>query len=218
MLTRCAACGKQSKNSTDVHLVRCPICLHYQFRFQLSERKYDQSYLNEYKRRAETDLGRKITKLRWSLVQNHVSYPQSRILDWGCGVGNFVEACPDSYIAEGYDINPHSGYESHDLYDEWWAGVTLWDVIEHLFRPDLFLRHLKSEYVFIATPNATGLNSLEGWRHYKPDEHQHYFNGLSLSLMMLRAGYKVITANYNEGELRDPEHKEAILTMVGRRD
>jgi hypothetical protein len=104
------------------------------------------------------------------------------------------------------------------LYNEWWDGVTLWDVIEHIYQPDLFLQQLKSQFVFIVTPNASGMSTLDGWKHYKPDEHQHYFTESSLCRMMLRAGYWVTEINFEEGKLRDPQHEKGIITIVGRRN
>jgi hypothetical protein len=184
----------------------------------LSSQIYNQAYLNEYKRRAATDLGRQINMLRWSLVQRYISR-RGRVLDWGCADGTFIRSNPDSYCVEGYDINPYSGYDNHDLFYEWWDGVTLWDVIEHMFRPDAFLCALKSRHVFVATPCVIHEpTTLEGWKHYKPNEHQHYFTPSSLLSIMKRAGYKVVETNFAEGKLRDPEHEENIITMVGRRE
>lgn len=142
------------------------------------------------------------------------------MLDWGCGDGAFVKSNPDSYFVDGYDVNPYAEYNNGRLYREWWDGVTLWDVMEHMFRPDWFLRDLKSKYVFITTPHfdSWSKNALLGWKHYKPKEHQHYFNASSLLWAMARAGYKPVETNFNEGRLRDPEHEYNIITIVGRRD
>jgi hypothetical protein len=177
---------------------------------------YDEAYLNEYKRRAETDLGKKIMQARWSLVQKYI-LNGGRILDWGCGVGNFITSNPDSYYVAGYDVNPHAGFPNYELFHDWWDGVTLWDVLEHVYRPDLFLRLLKSEFVFIVTPNASYIDNLKEWKHYKPNEHQHYFTESSLGWIMRRAGFKPLHVDFEEGKLRDPEHETGIITIVGRR-
>ena len=117
----------------------------------------------------------------------------------------------------GYDINRYAGFGDRDVVHQSWDGVTLWDVIEHMETPDRFLKGLGTDYLFIATPNLEPGQPLEGWKHYKPDEHQHYFSEKSLRTMLDRCGYTVEEVNHDEGALRDPDHPKAIITLVARR-
>jgi hypothetical protein len=97
-------------------------------------------------------------------------------------------------------------------------AVTLWDVLEHMESPHRFVSELNTKFLFVLTPDATGLKGkLNGWRHYRPDEHQHYFTKESMTLFLERNGYKVREMNHAEGSLRDPKHPGWLMTVVGER-
>lgn len=220
MLTRCEGCERELSYSMDGISGVCPTCSHVSVLKELKPTLYDQSYLAEYRRRGETELGRKINRERWSLVQRYMPH-SSQILDWGCGDGAFIRSKENGHYVDGYDINPNSPfYDNHRLYLGRWDAVTLWDVIEHLKHPSDFLRKLRTEWLFISTPNVASVNGavLKDWKHWKPEEHQHLFSEASLYRMLSRTGFRVIEISNEEGALRDPQHPEAIITIVGRKN
>lgn len=218
MLTRCAGCDGELNPLMADHLGHCPKCNHYCIRKELTPQKYDLEYLKEYERRGATELGKSINRERWSLVQKYIgSLHQAKILDWGCGDGAFIRSKENGHYVDGYDVNPNSAYRDESLRKLPWDAVTLWDVIEHLKHPDDFIRRLQCKYLFLSTPNAESVNLLSGWKHYKPDEHQHYFSVLSMLSMLGRCRYKVVDVNTNEGALRDPDHPMAIMSIVAKK-
>lgn len=151
-------------------------------------------------------------------MQKYISNTHhAKILDWGCGDGAFIRSKENGHYVDGYDINPHSAFRDVALCRLPWDAVTMWDVIEHLKYPDDFIRRLQCRHLFICTPNTAGVNLLNGWKHYKPDEHQHYFSVLSMLTMLGRCGYRVLDVNTDEGALRDPDHPMAIMTIVAKK-
>lgn len=174
---------------------------------------YNQSYLDETARKADSHLGRSIYALRWSTIKSFCS--SGTLLDFGCGPGTFHEQAPDGFIATGWDINPNSKYSKcvpGGKYDI----LTMWDVIEHLSDPFAPIRNYKPEYVFICTPNADNTSILEfmKWKHFKINEHLHYYTPLTISMSMKSIGYDILDCNYDEGYLRDPQNPDAIFTAV----
>jgi|SRR5579859_307659 len=82
--------------------------------------------------------------------------------------------------------------------------ITMWDTIEHLKRPDLFVekaaRDLRSGGVIAITTGDIGsLNArLRGprWRMIHPPTHLHYFSVTTLGRMLNRFGFDVVSVSH----------------------
>jgi hypothetical protein len=174
---------------------------------------YNRSYLDEYIRRSQTDLGRRIVKARWDLVKQFTL--GGTLLDYGCANGAFHRSAPAGYTAYGWDVNPNSPF-SGDEPTGHRRILTLWDVMEHLQEPYRPLQRFSPTVVFICTPNADNAPSdaYEGWKHFKPVEHIHYWTPHTLTMGMAANGYTRTHLDYDEGRLRDAENPEAIFTAV----
>ena len=78
--------------------------------------------------------------------------------------------------------------------------VCLWDTVEHLPRPDLFLdkarRLLRPDgRLFLTTGDISSLNArLRGpnWRQIHPPSHLHYFSRESITTLLERSGFQVL--------------------------
>jgi len=139
-------------------------------------------------------------------------------LDWGCGTGSFLRHNANGYLTFGYDVNKYSSYRDKTIVAFGYDAVTVWDVLEHMDNPHRFASDLNTKYLFVLTPDATTLNGkLKGWKHYREDEHQHYFTQDSIVTFLERSGYKLREMNHDEGALRDPKHPEWLMTVVGER-
>jgi SAM-dependent methyltransferase len=78
--------------------------------------------------------------------------------------------------------------------------MVMWDTIEHLARPDLFLTKAARDlrpggHIAITTGDiGSALARLRGrrWRMIHPPTHLHYFSAATLRLMLDRAGFEVV--------------------------
>ncbi len=148
-------------------------------------------------------------------MSRYLSGPM-KILDYGCGTGAFLKNSNNGYKTFGYDINPYSAFRDKNVVGESWDAVTMWDVLEHIPDPHRFITGMDTKYLMVLTPDATGLHGkLAGWKHFKVDEHQHYFTKESITAFMERCGFRVMEMNHDEGELRDPRHPQWLVTVVG---
>lgn len=217
MLIRCAGCGGKPSNTKGQALVHCPICNHYWFSKPIGTKKYNMEYYRKYENYALTPLGQEINQLRWGTIKKYLN-GSGLILDWGCGSGSFLRHSYNGYRTFGYDVNRYSPYKDKSIVAFGYDAVTMWDVVEHMEYPSEFISDLNTRLLVLLTPDATALNGkFEGWRHYRPDEHQHYFTKESIARFMERSGYKIREMNHDEGRLRDPKHPGWLMTVVGER-
>ena len=201
--------------------MRCSPCGHLQHPFWVGTEKYDRAYLDRYAGYEGQAVCAMLNSLRWNMVSKEVGFGGT-VLDWGCGAGSFINHAPPQYKAIGYEINPNSPY--HDPAPRVHMGsdisaVTLWDVLEHMADPAEFLKSLRCKHVFISTPDSgsVALSAIRHWKHFRPDEHQHYFHLYSLHRLLHRCGYEIIDTHHAEGAIRDPEHPYAIMSVTAVR-
>ncbi len=84
--------------------------------------------------------------------------------------------------------------------DQSFDVVCLWDTIEHLARPDLFLQKIRrllrpEGRLFLTTGDVSSLNARlrgAGWRQIHPPSHLHYFSRRSMSVILAREGFSVL--------------------------
>ena len=180
---------------------------------------YDYAYLQEYEKRAATDLGKEIYKERWRYVQEFVQ--KGTLLDYGCATGAFHRSAPKSFDAYGFDINPFAGFDHPHPYNGVLDILTMWDSIEHLIDPTRPIVKHRPKWLFISTPNidtaGPTVDDVFNWKHFKPGEHIHYFNLKSLTAVLGCVGYKVVGYSFEEGALRDPKNPKAILSVAAKR-
>ncbi len=175
---------------------------------------YDKAYQDEYERRATSKIGKRIYRERWRYVQEYVNH--GVLLDYGCGAGAFHASAPSSFTAYGYDINPYSPFNTE--IDEKIDVLTMWDVIEHLVVPTEPIEKYQPEWVILSTPNIDAApDNIREFKHWKPGEHLHYFNLKSLQAVMACVGYDVVSHNFEEGAIRDPNKPEAIISIACRK-
>lgn len=175
---------------------------------------YDRSYTIKYERYEKTDLGADIQRFRSNIVQMFAH--SGNLLDFGCGVGSFLKALPDSFNASGFDINPYSGFTDVTALFRRYSAVTMWDAIEHVEDPVALLRGLNPSFIFVCTPSTDdAVGDLTEWRHYMPSEHVHYFNERSLIKLIKVCKYQHLYTHYGESKLRQGGGDKNIITVVG---
>jgi 2-polyprenyl-3-methyl-5-hydroxy-6-metoxy-1,4-benzoquinol methylase len=209
-VVECARCGHVYVNP------RLPAeRLHemYQDDYWASDRAKEFGYA-QYLGEAQNYL--KTYRMRCGLVDRYMPRP-GRVLDVGCAAGFFLKVMADrGWQTTGIEIAvPMIEYASTELgLDDVHRGdltsvalprgsfdlVTLWDVIEHLERPDL---HLARVHELLAPDGLLVLETQDvssrfarllgrRWQHYKHEEHLYHFHAESIRRLLDQAGFEIL--------------------------
>jgi 2-polyprenyl-3-methyl-5-hydroxy-6-metoxy-1,4-benzoquinol methylase len=137
------------------------------------------------------------------------------IFEVGCAYGFFLEETASRVrAASGIDISCDAvryaremrgvralaGDYLHHQLDHPVDLIAMWDVIEHLPRPDLFIQKAAADlrpggHIAITTGDIGSLNArLRGrrWRMIHPPTHLHYFSVAALERLLSRHGFEVV--------------------------
>lgn len=163
-------------------------------------RLYDREYFENYRRQADTPVGRALTRARIDLVSRHYS---GQLLDVGIGCGQFVEARDNTL---GYDVNPagiawlqERGLFS-DMYKQRHPALTFWDALEHIEDPGAAVDQA-SEWVFVSLPIYRDGEHARRSKHYKPGEHLWYHTSVGICSWFERKGFVCLESNQMESAL-----------------
>lgn len=195
-----------------VDLLHCQDCTHL-FQFPAAIRvKYDADYLATYSRYPEEAMSHLRVGFLKSFVQG------GRLLDVGYGTGSFVRtAMKAGFDAYGTDVHGvDCGVRECSLAsDESWDVVTFFDSLEHFVDLSV-VRDLgrRAGLVVVSLPKTPRDFALDqGWRHYKPGEHLHYFNEQSIARLF--EDKKLLATSDVEDAVRGRLREEQnILTVV----
>ena len=201
-------------------LYYCEHCNHVSSNIDPDPSIYDRSYTIKYSRYEHSELNEKIQNERFLSLPSVES--RGRILDFGCGVGSFVNYanCHGSEAA-GFDINPYSCYCNIEyLFKYKYSTLTLWDSIEHLRNPAFIINGINPKHLVVSTPCTDDSSHLDltKWKHYMPNEHCHYFSQQSLLALFKLLGFVPYTINFNESKHRIGDGKKNIITIGGTRE
>lgn len=179
----------------------------------IKETPYDRAYFDKYVGYKSNPIGERLMKARADLV---LKYTDGDVVDIGIGSGHFIDVRKGRTF--GYDVNPVA---IRWLLDRslWWDPyfrdpdhVTCWDSLEHMARPEAFVRCVKKT-VFVSIPIFTGKSHVKRSKHYRPDEHFWYFTRNGFVGWMCRQGFDLLEENGMEIDLG----REDIGTFVFRR-
>lgn len=108
------------------------------------------------------------------------------------------------YAAEKLKLNVVcANYLEHKV-DDKYTDVCMWDVIEHLSRPDQFLEKIHSDMdpggrLWLTTGNIDALVPRimkRKWRMIHPPTHLHYFSSGTLDQLLNRKGFEIRKISY----------------------
>lgn len=153
---------------------------------------------------------------------------QGRLLDVGCGAGQFLEvARARGWRAEGTEISTsaspflqdrgvtvHRGELPDLILDHDYDAVTLFEVIEHFRRPQKYLEAARAllrpgGWVYLTTPNFDGMSRrlLGGrWRVMAP-EHLAYYSPPTLRRALASAAFIDVRVRSKNLDVVDLSHK-----------
>lgn len=176
--------------------------------------QYDKSYWDRYVSYRSSPIAEALMKARADLVAR--LYGDGPLVDIGIGSGHFMEIRGGR--TQGYDVNPIA---IRWLVDKnlWWdpyardpEAVSFWDSLEHIQRPEVIVRCVRS-MIFLSIPIFTDPEHALRSKHYKPQEHLWYFTRDGLMQWMRKQGFSLVEENRMETNLG----REDIGTFVFRR-
>lgn len=140
-----------------------------------------------------------------------------RLLEIGAAYGFFLDLAKEHFEVIGYEINHEAAEFARSKFsldvstdDFLEASLTdigrlvdvtvMWDAIEHLERPDLFIKQIADlskpgGLLYITTGDIGSLIArLRGckWRMIHPPSHLHYFNRQTLTRLLNNHGFEVL--------------------------
>jgi SAM-dependent methyltransferase len=235
MSSVCLVCGAGYRPSQLPGLLACEACDFTTADVTLSraqlEELYSAAYFagGEYKDYlSERPMIEKHFRIRLKKLLEYVPGPASkRLFEIGCAYGFFLSvARPRFASAAGIDISRDAAeYAAGTLGLDVRAGdfsqyefperpdvVCLWDTVEHLARPDLYIEKIARNMnpggiVSLTTGDIGSLVARfrgKRWRQIHPPTHLHYFSKATLIRLLERCGFRVRYCGY-EGVYRSAD-------------
>lgn len=180
---------------------------------------YDAAYFAKYEGYAATDLGRELTRQRVDFCRASAALDNYSVLDVGIGCGQFVQALRAERVeAFGYDISDTAmawlrdrGFYRSPYGQE--AGIhTYWDSLEHLQNPTATVRSA-SRFVFVSLPIFRDVAHVIASKHFRPDEHMHYWTEEGIERWFEAQGFKLLAQSNFEAA----RGREDIMSYAFRR-
>lgn len=222
---KCIICGKTNFISKypQLNIIECKNCEHifwdYSKKSLNPESIYSIEYFfgNEYSNYLQD---RPIIEKNFKQKAKKVfSFKRSgTLLEIGSAFGFFLKLVSDNFDVLGFEICKEATsfaksllnitvtsqnfleYQPTNLFDV----ICMWDVIEHLVNPDIYLEKISSltksgGYIFISTGDISSLIARlrkSKWRLIHPPSHIHYFSKSSLSSLLKKNGFKILDISY----------------------
>jgi 2-polyprenyl-3-methyl-5-hydroxy-6-metoxy-1,4-benzoquinol methylase len=158
---------------------------------------------------------------RLAVLRNYLDRARHKdLLEIGSAYGFFLEAAKDDFRAVlGVDVSEegvkysretlnvnalHVNFLDHDFGDRKFDVVCLWDTIEHLGNPFLYMEKIsrlteKGALITLTTGDVESLTSRikkDKWRLIHPPTHAHYFSKRTLTRMLNKYGFDVVYRRY----------------------
>lgn len=227
---KCIICASsQFKELYNKMLLQCTSCNFITANIQLSGNEvfllYNNGYFTgkEYYNYIEdkTIIQKNFQKRFKKINKLYPILKMNRVLEIGCAYGFFGEMITQKYCKEytGYDVsNEAIEYgKSHfnlSLYtnnyldtihkENFYSDVFLWDVIEHLKEPELYLKKITEELceggrIYLTTGDISRfIPKIQGnkWRLIHPPTHLHYFSKKTITKILNNNGFEIIDISY----------------------
>ena len=160
-------------------------------------------------------------ELRLQVLRRFVRAERHRkLLEIGSAYGFFLDAARNDFqLLQGIDLTEEgvrhtreqlhleavqADFLKHDFGGDKFDVVCLWDTIEHLRRPDLYLQKISdyTESGALLTVTTGDIGSLNArargarWRMIHPPTHAHYFSSQTLARLLDAHGFDVVYNRY----------------------
>ena len=147
---------------------------------------------------------------KYKLVSKHLH--EEKLLDYGCGTGDFLSYCREQHIScvglePDEDARKRAAQKGVEVYPsehlgslkDYFGVITLWHVLEHTYDPIQTLRELQSKLVprgtiIVAVPNYKSFDAQhyrEHWAAYDVPRHLFHFSQKSMQHIAEEIGMHV---------------------------
>ncbi len=237
MSHKCVVCGSTCFRPFYDRLLQCTECRHVFADLNLSDdelfRLYKRNYFfgDEYSDyMADKAVLQKNFRLRLKVLLAYLDPGRRRnLLELGSAYGFFLDIAKDYFSAvKGIDITEdgvrfsrdqlqldviHGDFLKHDFGDRRFDVTCLWDTLEHLKSPHLYVEKISKimesgALLALTTGDIRSINARikKGkWRLIHPPTHAHYFSKETLSRLLKEHGFDVIYSK-NCGFFRSVEN------------
>jgi SAM-dependent methyltransferase len=228
VVRECIVCGGRQAQPLYNGILRCRKCSYVFADLQLSNEEFRSLYRSRYFFGAEYSnyladkrVLQKNFRLRLQVARRFLDPTRHRrLFEIGCAYGFFLEVARELFTSvQGIDVTAdgvryastelnldviHADLLEYDLGMARFDVVAMWDTIEHLRSPHLYVekiaRHMDSGALLaITTGDIESLNARwqqEQWRLLHPPTHAHYFSWTTLPKMLSKYGFEVIYQRY----------------------
>lgn len=204
------------------------------------EKAYDDSYYGQGQAKFTPCIEKVLDYFRSARSRTVKRYikPPAKILDIGCGNGGFLDCLIKSGF-EGYGVElPGKAAqraaqvpsiklkvgrsEEADFAEDFFDGICLWHVFEHLTEPKKTLQIIKrtlkpNGFFFLSIPNIGSFQSRlfrGNWFHMDPPKHLFFLTAANLISQMEERGFKLIKQNYFSLEQNPFGIQQSILNCL----
>jgi SAM-dependent methyltransferase len=222
-IANCLVCGGRMRPCNLQGLVKCDACGFVSANMTLTDGEvaelYDRGYFHgdEYLDYVAEEESLRLNfrgRLR-SLQQVVPDLRERDVFEIGCAYGFFLdEARHFAKSVAGIDISQDAIAYGRDRFgldieqgdylnrapDRKYGVIAMWDTVEHLQRPDLFIAKAKDDLqpggvLALTTGDIGSMNArLRGqkWRMIHPPTHLHYFSASTMKALLDRQGFDVV--------------------------
>jgi 2-polyprenyl-3-methyl-5-hydroxy-6-metoxy-1,4-benzoquinol methylase len=223
---RCLLCGSSTHrrvfNEFGVDILRCRACRHVFSSFS-AKPHYDGFWGNEVREGEHFYWSKARARMHQEFASRFLVGRSGRLLDMGCGLGFFLKAMSPyaSWERYGCEISGaairharetlglrnvfRTRLEDADLQRDFFDIVTMWDVLEHVLRPDPLLQRchallreggvcfIRTPNVFLQLPRARLTRLVLGMRprmaYLQARDHLHHYSMVSICRLLERNGF-----------------------------
>ncbi len=227
-MNECCVCSSANSKPLYQEIAKCQGCGHIFADVDLCNENiaeiYNKGYFfgNEYSNYLQDEkVLKKNFRLRLKVLENFRDKDHHKhLLEIGSAYGFFLNMVKDQYESVlGIDISKEAAqyardklkldaingdFLSHDFNTKKFDVVCMWDTVEHLMSPQLYLKKINSliksgALLAITTGDIQSLNARfrkNKWRMIHPPSHIHYFSRETLGKLLNDNGFDIIYDRY----------------------